>query len=303
MILVVGATGMLGVGGEICRRLAANGEHVRALVRTTSNPDKVRGLERLGIETVVGDLRDRASLERACARADAVISTASAVPFSYLPGENDIKSVDLHGTTNLIEAARLAGVGHFVYVSFSANLDQDCPLTNAKRTVERTLRASGMRYTILRASAIMEAWLGPTAVGFDYPNGKATVYGVGDRPISYIAVDDVAEFAVRSLTAPAAWSVTLELGGPEPVAPLDVVRIFERVAGHPFEVTHVPDEVLKAQQDAATDPMVLSSAVLMRGLAQGDAVPMTDLLRAIPVELTSVAAYVERVLGKKPVRA
>ena len=135
---------------------------------------------------------------------------------------------------------RAAGVGHFVYTSFSGNLDLACPLRDAKRAVERTLRAAGMRYTILRPSAFMEAWLGPV-VGFDSPNAKATIYGTGDQPVSYIAVGDVAEFALRSLTAAAAWSATLELGGPEPVSQLDTVRIFERVAGRPFEVSHVPD--------------------------------------------------------------
>jgi uncharacterized protein YbjT (DUF2867 family) len=47
MNLVVGATGML--GGEICRRLAARGKPVRALVRATSDPAKVEALQALGI--------------------------------------------------------------------------------------------------------------------------------------------------------------------------------------------------------------------------------------------------------------
>jgi uncharacterized protein YbjT (DUF2867 family) len=302
MILVVGATGMLGLGGEICRRLVARGERVRALVRTTSDADRVRALQALGIAAVVGDLRDPASLDRACSGAEAVITTASAVPFSYVAGENDIESVDLHGTSDLVEAARTAGVGHFVYVSFSGNLHMECPLTDAKRAVERTLRASGMRYSILRVSAIMEAWLGPM-VGFDYANARATIYGRGVKPISYVALGDVAEFAVRSLTAPAAWSTTLELGGPEPATPLDAVRIFERVSGRTFQVEHVPDEALEALQAAATDPMALSSAVLMRNLASGDAISMGNLLAAIPVELMSVSAYAERVLSAVPAHA
>jgi NADH dehydrogenase len=47
MILVVGATGM--VGGEVCRLLAAEGKEVRALVRASSNPEKVARLKALGV--------------------------------------------------------------------------------------------------------------------------------------------------------------------------------------------------------------------------------------------------------------
>jgi uncharacterized protein YbjT (DUF2867 family) len=56
MILVVGATGM--VGSEICQRLSRRGEKVRALVRTTSSVDKVALLRRRGVEVCVGDLKD-----------------------------------------------------------------------------------------------------------------------------------------------------------------------------------------------------------------------------------------------------
>ena len=53
-------------------------------------------------------------------------------------------------------------------------------------------------YTILRAGYFMEAWLSP-AVGFDPINAKATIYGAGQNPISWISLQDVAQFAVTSL--------------------------------------------------------------------------------------------------------
>jgi uncharacterized protein YbjT (DUF2867 family) len=297
MVLVVGATGM--VGGEICRRLAAQGTPVRALVRTSSDPAKVEALKALGAEVVVGDLRDGSSLGAACAGMDAVITTAAAIPFTYVPGVNDIQIVDLDGTKRLIDAARAASVRHFTYTSFSGNLDLEFPLRNAKREVEQYLRESGLDYTILRPSCFMEVWLSP-AVGFDPAAAKATIYGEGTAPISYIAIADLAEFAVRSLTAPAARNATLEMGGPVPVSQVDAVRIFERVGGRVFEVQHVPEEALLAQRAAATDPMALSFATLMRCVAGGDAIEMTSLLSDIPVPLTTVEDYAARVLGRTP---
>ena len=107
MNLVVGATGML--GSEVCRRLTAAGKPVRALVRATSDQAKVEGLKGFGVEIVQGDLRDPASLAAACRGVTAVICTASSMPFSYKPGENDIQSADTMGVIGLIDAAQAPG--------------------------------------------------------------------------------------------------------------------------------------------------------------------------------------------------
>ena len=295
MILVVGATGM--VGGEICRRLTASGRPVRALVRTTSAADKVAALEALGVETVVGALQDRASLDAACRGVSTVITTVSAMPSSYRPGENDLRTTDRDGAMRLVDAAAAAGVGQFIYTSFSSNLDIDTPLRDAKHAVERHLMASGLGYTILRPSCFMEVWLGP-AVGFDAANAKATIYGAGTEPISWIAAADVAEFAVRSIDAPAARNTALELGGPDALSPLDAVRIFEEVGGRTFETQHVPVEALQAQQEAATDPMAQTFAGLMRCVARGDRIDMEAMLRAIPVPMTTVRDYARTIVGE-----
>ena len=55
-VAVTGATGF--IGGRIARRLAANGWHVRALVR---RPERAQGLLATGIERVSGSLEDEDS--------------------------------------------------------------------------------------------------------------------------------------------------------------------------------------------------------------------------------------------------
>ena len=291
MILVVGATGM--VGSEVCRRLAAAEKPVRALVRATSDQAKMDKLKGHGVELVQGDLRDPASLAAACKGAAAVLSTVSALPFSYKPGENDIQTVDTKGTMNLIDAARAAGVQHFVYTSFTMELD--FPLHNAKRTVEQHLKNSGLAYTILRPGYFMEVWLSPV-MGFDAANAKAQVYGSGENPLSLISYPDLAEFAVRSLDNPAARDTALPLGGPEALSQLEMIRIFEETGGRPFEVQHVPVEALEEQQKGATDPMQKSFLGLMRCYAAGDPIDMAETLKAFPVQLTSVQDYARRVI-------
>lgn len=292
-ILVVGATGML--GSEICQQLAAAGKSVRGMVRDSSDPGKVSRLKSFGVETIEGNVHDRSSLDKACQGVTAVISTVSSIPFSYVPGTNDVQTTDLEGLTNLIEAARANNVARFIYTSFSGNINLDFPLRNAKREVERRLEDSGLVFTTLRPSYFMEVWLSP-AVGFDPANAKATIYGMGQNPINWIAVRDVAQFAVASLEHPAASNATLELGGPEALTPVEVIKIFEQAGGRSFEVQFVPEDALLAQQTAATDPMQQSFVGLMQSYASGDPIEMSDTLQTFRVQPRTVREYARQVL-------
>ena len=93
MILVVGATGLL--GSAVCRVLSESKMAMTAMVRPTADPAKVIKLEQGGAKLVRGDLKHRASLDAACKGVDAVISTASA-SFSRQAGDS-IQTVDLEG--------------------------------------------------------------------------------------------------------------------------------------------------------------------------------------------------------------
>jgi len=289
--LIAGATGML--GGEICRLLAERGDKVRALVRATSNPEKLVELKKLGAELAEGDLKDGASLERACRGAGAVISTASST-LARQPGDS-IQTVDLEGQMRLVDAAKGAGVRRFVFISFRNNPAIQFPLTKAKRAVEQRLKESGVDYTVLEASYFMEIWLSP-ALGFDYSSAKARIYGTGQNKISWISFADVAQFTVAALSNDSARNMVLEIGGSEALSPLEVVSVFEKETGRKFDVEHVPDEALRAQMARATDPLEQTFAGLMLQYAAGDAIDMRRLLERIPLRLTSVRDYAKRVL-------
>jgi len=290
MNLIVGATGIL--GSEICRLLAKKGESVRALVRSTSNPDKVAQLKALKAEVILGDLKDRRSLDAACRGATAVVSTASST-LSRQEGDS-IESVDREGQVNLVDAASAAGVTHFVLISFP-NVDIDFPLQRAKRAVEDRLQSSGMSYTILQPTFFTEVWLSP-ALGFDPKNAKAQIYGSGHHKISFISFQDVARFAVAALDPRLAPNAIVKLGGPEALSPLEAVRLAEQVVGKPIEVQHVPEEALRAQHSAATDSLQQSFAGLMLYYADGDVIEMSETLRTFPIEsLKSVRAHFQGV--------
>jgi len=128
-------------------------------------------------------------------------------------------------------------------------------------------------------------------LGFDYPNAKATIYGEGNNKISWIAIKDVASFAVAALDNPAAANKIIELGGPEALSPLEAINIFETTKGTKFELQFVPKEALTAQRDAAQDPLSESFATLILGVVNGSEIDMKNILDNFPIQLTSVIDY------------
>lgn len=287
-VLVAGATGFL--GSEICRQLIAKNKNVKGLVRITSDTNKVANLRGLGVEIVEGDLKDKSNLENALHGVSAIISTVSST-LSRQEGDS-IQTVDDEGQINLINAALNTGVTQFIYVSFCA-MPSESPLQTAKRKVEKYLSESGLNYTILQPTYFMEVWLSPI-LGFDYPNAKATIYGEGTNKISWIAIKDVASFAVASLDNPAAKNRMIELGGPEALSPLEVVNVFETAKGRKFELQFVPEEAIQAQRDGAQDPLSESFAALTLGVVNGSEIQMKNTLDFFQIQLTSVSDYATR---------
>jgi dihydroflavonol-4-reductase len=114
--LVTGATGFL--GSHVARALAGRGENVRVLVRPSSD---VRALEGLNAERFTGDLRDRASLERALEGVQRVFHVAADYRL-WARDPREIRESNLTGTQNLLDAARRAGVEKFVYTSTVATI-------------------------------------------------------------------------------------------------------------------------------------------------------------------------------------
>jgi len=291
--LLVGVAGLL--GPEICERLTAGGHQVRALIRPTADAGKRAALAGLGVELVEGDLKDAASLARACDGVQAVISTASST-LSRQAGDS-IETVDQQGQLALVEAARQAGVDRFVFVSFRENPDIQFPLTIAKRAVERALKSSGMAYTILQASYFMEVWLTP-ALGFDAANGKVRIYGEGTQPVSWISYKDVAHAAAAAVTEPAARNRVVELGGPQALSPREVVRMFEAAGAAEIAIEHVPASALEAQMNAASDPREKTFAGLMLQYCGGDAIDPAASSRLFPFRLTSVRDFIAAQLAR-----
>ena len=69
------------------------------------------------------------------------------------------------------------------------------------------------------------------------------------------------------------------------------MNIFETAKGTKFAFQFIPKEALKAQKEAAQDPLSESFATSMLGLVNGSEIDMKNTLADFPIQLTFVIDY------------
>lgn len=233
MILVVGATGTL--GRKVTRLLLRGGSQVRAMTRIVANTDELKAL---GARPVRGDLRDADSIEFAVRGVRAVVAAAHGM-LGRRDGSSEL--IDDAGHRTLIDAAKNAGVEHFVYTSaIDASLDHPVDFWRTKARVEKYLAESGMAYTIIRPTAFMDMHA-YQLIGKPVIEGKRVMlFGKGRNPRNFVAAEDVAKAINGALQVPALRGQTIDIGGPENLSGHQVIETFERVSGRRAKVTHLP---------------------------------------------------------------
>lgn len=215
IVVVAGATGR--TGRHVVTTLKDQGYGVRVLVRDTATARPLLGE---GIEYVVADVRQPATLSTALAGATAVISALGSTRKD--PG-NGPEQVDYLGVKNLADAAAAARVGQIVLVSSAGVTQEDHPLNRMfdnvlrwKAKGEEAVRASGVPYTIVRPGGLV-----------DKPGGEGGIrLEQGDRGTGFIPRADVARVCVAALESPAARNRTFELYSGPGAPPSDWNAVF-----------------------------------------------------------------------------
>jgi uncharacterized protein YbjT (DUF2867 family) len=241
-----------------------------------------------GAQPVYGDLKDRRSLDDACAGIETVITTANA---AMRGGEDDFESVDLNGTKNLIDAAKAAGVRHFIYTS-AVGSDPNHPhaLFRAKGQSEAYLKASGLTYTILKPGVFMEIWIG-AIVGIPLRAGQpVTLVGQGARKQAFVSIADVTAYAVAAVEHPAR-NQAIFIGGPAAYSWTEAVEAVGRVLGRSLPIQYVPPG----------DPLPLVPAAMgamLAGLETADTfIDMQETAATYGIKPTSLDTFAQRYFG------
>ncbi len=228
-VLVVGATG--DVGSAAAKIAVTKGHSVRALVRSTSNRDKL-GEAQDKVEFVEGDILDPGSLERTLEGAEAMIVSIRLTPGEMQKGRT-YKDVEEQGVKNLLEAGRKKGVKKIIHVS-AAGVGPHCvsDMYRAKHQAEEAIRQSGIDYTIFKPSGMFKDFQFfhiPTVIKLGATNKwPSSPIEFHMNPLSHL---DLAQCMVDALTNPKASNKTLEIGGLDCITQGDLLNMIAKEAG------------------------------------------------------------------------
>jgi len=230
MIAVAGGTGRLGT--RVVKRLAARGLDVRVLTR---DPARAAHLSGDAAEVVKCDVRDWASVQSALRGATTVVS---AVHGFAGPGRVSPASVDRDGNANLVDTAASVEADVVLLSVVGASESNPMDLFRAKYAAEHHLQSSGVRWTIVRATAFVELWAEIMK--------KPIVFGRGENPINLVSVDDVAAVVERAVIDSDLRGQVIEVGGPQNLTFNELAALLQRIRGRPAKVRHVPPSLLRA---------------------------------------------------------
>lgn len=217
-VLVTGATGF--VGSVIVRQLLARGYQVVALARRMPEAAGTEGLIRVAADLAAS------GWERWAEGCDAAIHLVGIIRENPKAGVT-FRHAHVEATRRVVEVCTTLGIGRLIHMSAAgARLDAPTPYHRTKAEAEERVRASGLAWTIFRPSVIFGPGDGFTTtlaqVIRRFP--VIPVFGDGSYPLQPVAVEEVAEAFVASLERPEAVHKTIELGGPEVLSYLEVLR-------------------------------------------------------------------------------
>ncbi len=207
-IVVIGGTGL--IGSKVASNLRQKGHDIVAAAPST------------GVNTITGE-----GLAEACAGTQVVIDVANAPDFA----DDAVMAFFKTSGRNLMAAEKSAGVRHHIALSVvGADRLPDSGYLRAKLAQEELIKASGIPYTIVRATQFFEC-LG--AIAQSATDGQAV--RLSPAYLQPVASDDVAALIAKVATIAPANGV-LELAGPDRIGLDDLVRRYFAAKQDPRKV-------------------------------------------------------------------
>jgi NADH dehydrogenase len=238
MILVTGGSGF--IGRRLVSRLVDSGREARVLARGQRRADLPSAVETAQGNVVRGDgLPEAMNGVRKIVHLVAIIREA---------GDQTFEAVIWRGTERTLEAAKVAAVKKFVYVSaIGAQDNPTYPYLHAKWQAERAVMRSGLNYTILRPSIVFgegDEFINALA-GLVRYNPVVPVAGDGKAKFQPIWVEDLVTCIVACLDEGAHDGQTLEVGGPEHLTYDEILDAVKETLGKSRAKVHVPLAVMR----------------------------------------------------------
>jgi uncharacterized protein YbjT (DUF2867 family) len=227
-VLVAGSTGF--VGRELCPALSSAGHEVVAMTR---RPEEYRGAG----EPVRGDVAEPASL------AGALQGCEAAYYLVHRLGEKDFARADALAATAFGAAAAEARVSRIIYLGGLGDTNDDLSEhLRSRREVESLLAQTGVPVTVLRAGIIV----GDGGISWEMTRQLVEHLPAMITPrwvhtkTQPIAIADVIRYLVGVLETPETSGRVFDIGGPEVLEYLQMLRRVAVIEGRPLFVLPVP---------------------------------------------------------------
>lgn len=233
-VLVTGATGRQ--GGAVVRHMLAKGWKLRAVTRDPGS-HAARALTEKGVEVVQGDLEDAASVTRA---ATGMYGIYSVQDFWAVGAKREVQQ-----GKNVADAAKKAGVRHFVYSSVGgAERNTGIPHWESKWEIEKHIQTLRLPATVFRPVTFMEGYyIDQVEIGI--LKGKLVDAVRGDKPYQTIATDDIGAFVALAFDRPSEFiGKEIEIAGSE-LSNLEAAKVFSRVLGKPVKFQKLPLSIVR----------------------------------------------------------
>jgi len=227
-VLVAGASGF--VGRRLCPALTDAGHGVRAMTR---HPDSYQG----DGDAVYGDVHDAETLPKALAGCRAAYYLVHSLD------SKDFEQLDADAARAFGRAAAEAGVQQIIYLGgLGSESDQLSSHLRSRREVEGLLGEAGVPVTVLRAGIIVGSggisWE-MTRQLVDHLPAMVTPKWVRTRT-QPIAVADVVRYLAGVLDEPRAVGRAFEIGGPEVLEYVTMLRRVARITNKRLAIVPVP---------------------------------------------------------------
>ncbi len=222
--VVFGSTGY--IGGRLVPELLAAGHQVRAVARNPAKLAEVPWRDR--VDVVRADVTDAASVTTAMSGQDVVYYLVHSLT------QRGFADIDREAARTVADAARQAGVSRIVYLGGIVPESRPLSAHLASRSeVGRILREGPVPTVELRAAVV----LGSGSASFEMLRYLTENLPVMVTPrwarnrIQPIAVRDVLHYLVGAATAAGRINASFDIGGPEVLTYLDMLRRYAAVAG------------------------------------------------------------------------